>query len=153
MQECSSFDTRTTMGELNTLIEVIDEKWEQIGFNIQYKVQSERLPRKTALEYQRAAHSIPPVFGSSIWSSMLMFALILLFSSSLMSNIFLTVIMLLSAVGIFILFFQYGIHPLYYDKNSVELDSLIKKEWYPRMKILRENVHLFTSDKDLRHCK
>jgi len=127
MQEDSNFDTRTTMGELNNLIDVINEKWEQIVFNLQNRVKSERLPRKTALEYQKAA---PPLIQWKV--------------------IFL---LLIYTLGIGLIIYFRGVRSyLYYDKNSAELDYLINKEWSPRMKALRENVHLFSSDRELREA-
>ena len=128
MQEYNDFDTRTTMGELKYLIDVINERWEQIVFNMQNRIKAERLPRKTALEYQRAAPL--PIQWAAIFA------------------------LLLSTFGIglivYFLVLKYGVRSLYYDKNSSELDYLINKEWSPRMKAVRENVHLFSSDRELR---
>lgn len=129
----ANFDAEKTMGELNGLIDVINEKWEQIVFNMQNRVQSERLPYKKALEYRKAA---PPIIK--------------------VEEIFVMLVFSVATFGVvligYILWLKYGVRPLYYDKNSAELDYLINKEWTPRMKALRENVHLFSSDRELREA-
>ena len=51
----NNFDAEKIMGELNYFIEKIDEKWEQINFNIKHGVKSEKLTRNKALEYRDAA--------------------------------------------------------------------------------------------------
>ena len=133
MLQHENFDARTAMEELNGLIDVINDKWEQIVFNLEKRVQSERLPYKTALEYNRATRPIIKV-----------------------EEIFVVLISAIFTFGIsligYILWLKYGVRPLYYDKNSAELDYLINTEWSPRMKTIRENVSLFSSDRELREA-
>jgi len=183
MLQHENFDARTAMGELNGLINDVNEKWEQIVFNIKNQVTPERssfdfilkkgvqqgrLPYEKALEYQKAA--VPKFINwGGIGKSFLIvvisffvydFIMIGLLEISIMKNSTvlatgITVFGFVLWLFLLIVYFikrKKPVHELYYDKNSAELDYLINTEWSPKMKTIRENVSLFSSDRELREA-
>jgi len=164
MTNNTNFDARTTMEEMNYLINVINEKWEQIVFNEQNGIKTEKISRTEAIEYQKVGYIHRGYLSNENMLSRILFSTILPF---LLSGVcffmifsvegaaepamwFFAVLMGLIGIIITVLIVKYYVEPLYRDKNSSELDYLIYTEWYSRMKSIRENASVFSSDPELR---
>jgi hypothetical protein len=158
-----NFDAEKTMGELNGLIDVVNEKWEQIVFNLQNGVSFENLPYKTALAYQNAAPKKSHPFAPRLGAKIIMFGVAAILINLVLignkagsfyfdKNLLISFGMIGIVIIAYFFFRKYYAHPLYCDKISAELDYLINTEWLPRMKALRANVHVFSSNRRLREA-
>jgi len=139
----SNLEAKTTMGELNYLINEINEYWEQRNFVFSDFEERRKTGKSTDL--------------ITIICVFLFFYIGFNLITKQNFTIFKLVILISSLIGLIIMLPKY-IENIKMSQKLIkmqraiekELDAFIKKEWNPRIKKLKDNSTNFASDKELR---
>jgi len=173
MQEYRNFDARTTMGELNYLSEMINEQG-VLRNSIVQECKYRRIPIKRE---DRKLSQFHTNFFSFRGTGFSWLVVLLPFSFSIQYLVKeqYTAFILLIVLGFVFILFRKKIQKLlskidqlnpaqtvnlkddnnvkiidYLEATENEIDEIVKREWNPRIRVLRENSINFLSNKELR---